>query len=160
MELCKTKAVVHYRGVLEDGTEFDSTYSRGRPTSFIVGAHMMIPAFEAAVVSMTPGEKRYLRIPPEEAYGLYKDEYVIDVPKSNLPNSDQLYVGQMISVRTEHDDDKDNPGQNFTVLEITDKMLKLDMNHPLAGKTLLFDIELVKFVSIAPPGVAMSSVQS
>lgn len=121
---------VHYRGTLDDGTEFDSSEGRD-PLPFEVGANDVIGGFDEAVRGLAVGESKTVRIEPDEAYGQYSEEAIIEFPADSAPEG--LAVGDSVSLGN---------GQG-TVIEITDEMITIDANHPLAGKTLTFDIELV-----------------
>lgn len=121
---------VHYRGTLDDGSEFDSSAGR-EPLQFTVGAGQVIPGFDNAVVGMEVGEKKEVRLEPGDAYGERTDDRVIAVPKEQAP--DGLEVGQQVML-----------GQApATVVEVTDEAVTVDANHPLAGQALTFEIELV-----------------
>ncbi len=131
---------VHYTGKLEDGSEFDS--SRGRdPLEFTLGEGQIIPGFENAVVGMNEGDTKTVVIPPENAYGKRHEEAVQQVPKTMIPEElrAQLQVGMQLQAR----DPNDQP-MMLTVMEIDDETVTMDANHPLAGKDLTFDLELVK----------------
>ena len=124
---------------LDDGTQFDSSYDRGEPLEFTCGAGQMIKGFDAAVVDMQVGEKKTVHIPAAEAYGERDDAMVQKVPVDQIPNADQLPVGQTVYMM--------GPGgQPFPVFvqSIEDGIVTFDMNHELAGKDLNFDIELVE----------------
>lgn len=134
------KVKVHYTGRLNDGSEFDS--SKGRePLEFEIGTQQVIPGFENAVVGMKAGETVTVEIPQDEAYGPIRDEMILKVEKEKLPPDFKPEVGQQYQLP------QDN-GQNVivTVTEVTDETIELDANHPLAGKDLTFDIELVEIV--------------
>lgn len=122
---------VHYRGTLDDGSEFDSSEGRD-PLSFVVGSGQVIAGFDDAVRGLAVGESRTVRIEPEDAYGEYTEEAVIDFPADSAP--DGLQVGDPVTLGN---------GGRGTVLEITDEFVKIDANHPLAGEALTFEIELV-----------------
>jgi len=131
---------VHYTGKLTNGEQFDS--SKGRdPLEFTVGAGQMIKGFDAAMPGMKVGEKKTINILPEDAYGEKDDQALIEFPKENIPKDMKLDVGMQLQLRNE-------AGQPFpvTVAEIKDDVLVLDANHSLAGKELVFDIELVEIV--------------
>ena len=133
------KVKVHYTGTLDDGTKFDSSVDRGEPIEFTCMAGQMIPGFDAAVEDMAVGEKKTVHIPAAEAYGERNDEMVQKVPVDQIPNADQLPVGQTVYMM--------GPGgQPFPVFveSIEDGIVTFDMNHELAGKDLNFDIELVE----------------
>jgi FKBP-type peptidyl-prolyl cis-trans isomerase 2 len=139
MEAKKGDAVkVHYTGKLEDGTVFDSSVSR-EPLGFTLGDGNMIKGFDAAVYGMVIGDKKTVNIPAAEAYGERRDDMMIEVPISQVPPNIQPEIGQQLMLQGQG-------GQPMpvTVVELTDEKIVLDANHDLAGKDLIFDIELVK----------------
>jgi FKBP-type peptidyl-prolyl cis-trans isomerase 2 len=129
---------VHYTGTLTSGETFDSSAGR-EPLEFTVGAGQMIPGFDAGVHGMTIGEKKVVTIPAAEAYGEWNEENTIPFPKENIPADLQLEVGMELTMRNQE-------GQPFNVIvaDIQEEAVVLDANHPLAGKDLIFDIELVE----------------
>lgn len=133
--------VVNYHGTLDDGTCFDSSFERGEPIQFICGVGMMIPGFDKAVATMNVGDTVEVHLEPEEAYGPFNPEAVIDLPIENLPGSEDLSVGDVVFLAN-------NYGQQFPVkvLEKTESTIKLDANHEFAGKALNFKIELVEIL--------------
>jgi peptidylprolyl isomerase len=128
---------VHYTGKLDDGTVFDSSVDR-EPLAFRLGAGQIIPGFEKAVEGLEPGEKTVTVIPATQAYGPWHEEAVVAVSRGDLPPDLQPEVGQQLQVQQED-------GQPLTVriVQVDDTEVKLDANHPLAGKDLAFEIELV-----------------
>ncbi len=134
------KVRVHYTGRLKDGTQFDSSAGR-EPLEFEVGAGMMIKGFDAAVNGMAVGQKVTVEIPAAEAYGESNPEMIIDVPRTNLPPDLNPQVGQQLGMSTPQ-------GQQVPVKvkEVHDDKIVIDANHDLAGKDLVFDIELVEIV--------------
>lgn len=128
---------IHYTGKLDDGTVFDSSVER-EPLQFTIGEGQVIPGFEDAVRGMEIGESKSVRIPPEQAYGERRDDLVLDVTPDQFPDGAEPQIGQQFELRTQS-------GQRIpaTVAEISDSHVKLDANHPLAGQTLNFDLELV-----------------
>ena len=134
------KVKVHYKGTLTDGTEFDSSEDK-EPLEFEVGAGMMIKGFDNAVNGMGLGEKVTVNIVAEEAYGLRNDELIYKIPSEQIPESLDPKIGQTLSMQ--HPD-----GQNIPVevVEVTDEFVGIDANHQLAGKDLIFEIELMEFV--------------
>ena len=144
------KAVVHYIGTLDDGSEFDSSYSKGTPLRFILGAGLMIPGFDAAVAKMSVGEKVSIHLEPKDAYGEYKPTLVGRLPLYMISGVADLEVGQMIVAKQEGSD-QSYPAR---VVRIGEDHVIVDANHELAGKNLNFDIELLDLVEIAPPGQA------
>ncbi len=128
---------VHYTGTFEDGEIFDSSQGRD-PLSFEVGAGQMIQGFDEAVVGMKNGESKRITLAPEEAYGPRNEELLIDIPNSNFPEDMKLEVGMMLQMSNQE-------GQPVpaTVAEINEESVKMDVNHPMAGKTLNFEIEII-----------------
>jgi peptidylprolyl isomerase len=131
---------VHYTGKLDDGTVFDSSEGR-EPLEFKIGEGGLIPDFEQAVVGMKPGDSKTIQIASENAYGPYHEEMVIDIERKELPEDLEPKVDQKLQVQQKE-------GEEFvvTVTEVTETSVKLDGNHPLAGKDLTFDIELTEVV--------------
>lgn len=132
---------VHYTGKLVSGEQFDSSTGR-EPLEFEVGAGMMIKGFDDAVIGMIIGDKKTVNIPAPEAYGERSEEMVIDFPRSNFPDDMTPEVGMQLMMNN-------NAGQQFpvTIVEVKDDVVILDANHMLAGKELVFDIEMVEIDS-------------
>lgn len=128
---------VHYTGKLDDGTVFDSSEGK-EPLEFIIGESQVIPGFEDGVVGMKPDESKTIEIPAEQAYGEHNPDLVITVERSRFPDHVEPEVGLPLQMRREE-------GQivMVTVTGVTDSEVTLDANHPLAGKDLVFDIQLV-----------------
>jgi peptidylprolyl isomerase len=127
---------VNYIGRLEDGTVFDSSLVEGRePLKVTLGQGQLIKGFENGLIEMSVGEKKTITLDPSEAYGEVIPDAVIDVPLENLPQN--LEVGQILQAQ--------GPQGPFmvTVKEINESSAKLDHNHPMAGKKLTFDLEIV-----------------
>jgi len=129
---------VHYKGTLDDGTEFDSSHARNEPLEFTIGIDRMIPGFEQAVIGMAPGESKTVEIPAGEAYGDYHEELIRDFPRQEFPAHIELEEGLVLSA-----DSPEGNKVHFKVLSFNDEVVKLDGNHPLAGQNLTFAIELV-----------------
>ncbi|RMG59214.1 MAG: peptidylprolyl isomerase [Deltaproteobacteria bacterium] len=129
---------VHYTGSLEDGTVFDSSRERD-PLEFTVGEGKLIAGFENAVIGMAVGESKKVNIPSEEAFGPHREELVLEVEKSMFPPHINPFEGQQLQIPQQ-----DGRTVAVTVTKITDDKVTLDANHPLAGKDLIFDIEVVE----------------
>ena len=128
---------VHYTGSLDDGSIFDS--SRGRdPLEFTLGEGRVIAGFDEAVAGMAPGDERQVTIPAERAYGSRQDELVIEVPREQFPDDLQPAVGLQVQLS------RDGQVAVARVAEVADDKVVLDANHPLAGKDLIFELELVE----------------
>jgi peptidylprolyl isomerase len=132
---------VHYTGTLDDGSQFDSSRQREQPLEFTLGQGQMIPGFEKAVDGMEVGDNKQVTISSQEAYGEKKPEMIMEVPKSDFPPDITPQVGQQLAVNTQQ-------GQQVPVVitDMRDDTVVLDANHPLAGKDLTFDIELMKIM--------------
>ncbi len=130
------KVKVHYTGTLEDGTVFDSS-REAQPLEFTIGSGELIPGFENAVKGMKTGESITVKIEPDEAYGQHYAEMVQTVPISAFAGNVQPEVGQQFEVTPENDEPF-----IVTITGVEDGNVILDANHPLAGKTLVFEISL------------------
>jgi len=129
---------VHYKGTLEDGVVFDSSEGRD-PLEFQVGANQVIPGFDAAVAELEVGGSTTVSIAACDAYGDRVDEALQEVPLSAFPDPPE--VGMMIELEAQ-----DGRKLAAVVTGIGEENVSLDFNHPLAGKDLTFDIELVEIV--------------
>ncbi len=129
---------VHYHGTLHDGTVFDSTHEES-PMDFTIGSGEIIPGFENAVEGMSEGEKKSVSVEPQEAYGEYNEKGVVQVQREQLPEDIHPEVGMMLQLNTPEDQ-----VVYVTVTDMDEEKITLDANHPLAGKTLNFDIELIQ----------------
>ena len=130
------KVAVHYRGTLDDGEEFDSSQDR-EPLEFVVGSGELIPGFEKAVVGMEPGQEKTVSLEPEDAYGPYEDELVIEGPRNSFPEA-EIRLGQSFTVHLH--DGEEAVGR---VVRVAGDTVALDFNHPLAGKRLTFHVHVV-----------------
>jgi len=127
---------VHYTGKLEDGTIFDSSLVEGRePLETVLGQGQLIKGFEAGLIDMSEGETKTIEIESADAYGDVNPEMVTEVPRVNVPEG--VKEGEMLQ----------GMGPmgpvNVKVTEIKEDVVVLDANHPLAGKKLIFDLEVV-----------------
>jgi FKBP-type peptidyl-prolyl cis-trans isomerase 2 len=129
---------VDYTGKLADGTVFDSSIGR-EPLEFTLGAGQVIPGFDKAVLGMKVGEKKTVTIPADEAYGPHRDDLILEVPREKLPSDMTPEVGLQLGLRQ-----SDGRTSVVTITSVSDNVVTIDANHPLAGKDLTFEIELVK----------------
>lgn len=129
---------VEYTGTFEDGTLFDSTDEQGEPLEFQIGANQVIEGFEKAIAAMELDEEKEITLKPDDAYGDRKEDMVKDIPKENMP-ADELEAGMTLMATL-----PTGMQVPVTVMEITDEHVKIDMNHPLAGKTLKFKLKIVE----------------
>ena len=131
---------VHYTGKLKDGTVFDSSEGRA-PLEFTIGGGKVIQGFEEAVIGMSQGESKEVTIPAEKAYGPRNEEMVMDFASDQFPSHIVPELNQQIQIGS-----PDGQMLVVTVVEISENSVKLDANPPLAGKDLIFTIELVEIV--------------
>ena len=128
---------VHYTGKLDDDQVFDSSVERD-PLQVILGQNQVIKGFELGLVDMKVGDKKTLTIEPDDGYGHRREELVAQIEKGQFPPDLEISIGQKLQVPQPE-------GQPVvvTVTEISEETVTLDANHPLAGQTLTFEIELI-----------------
>ena len=131
---------IHYHGRLADGSTFDSSAGRS-PLEFTVGSGSVIKGFDDGVQGMTVGERKTIEIPFDQAYGPEDPSMIIEFPANRFPDNLKPEIGMQLNMNN-------SEGQQFPVIikEITAENIILDANHPLAGKDLIFDLELVEIV--------------
>ena len=136
---------LHYKGTLEDGTEFDSSYGRGDPMTVAVGQGHLIKGFDDAVQGMTKGETKTFTIPAAEAYGEADPEATTVLEKNLFPNDFEFSEGLVVPLA--------GPDGNpfpAVITEISESTVTADLNHPMAGKDLTFEVEVLE-ISNEPP---------
>ena len=138
------KVRVHYHGRLTTGETFDKSEGRA-PLEFEVGSGQVIKGFDDGVTGMAVGEKKTIEIPFAEAYGPANPEMMIDMPKERFPQDMEIEIGMPLGM-------SDAQGNQYQVVvtEIKEDIVVLDANHPLAGKDLVFDLEVVEIVGGSP----------
>ena len=129
---------VHYTGTLTSGEVFDSSIERD-PLKFTLGKGQLIPGFEHAIMGLSVGEKAATNIPSLEAYGEHNPEMVIEVPMNQLPPELDAQVGMQLQLNQ-----PDGQAIPVQITQIEGETVTIDANHPLAGKDLNFDIEVVE----------------
>ncbi len=129
---------VHYTGTLEDGTTFDTSIGR-EPLEFTLGEGQLIPGFEEAVKGMQVGQSKTVTIPSEGAYGSHLDDMVLVIEREQLPENLDPEVGQQLQRQG-----TDGRTTVVIITEVSETTITVDANHPLAGKDLTFEIELVE----------------
>jgi len=131
------KVKVHYTGSLEDGSVFDTSDGRD-PLEFTIGESQVIPGFEKAVLDLNPGESTKITIPSNQAYGEVREDMMVEVERAKLPDNITPQLGLQLALNQPD-------GQSIPVIisKLTESHITLDANHPLAGKDLTFEIELV-----------------
>jgi peptidylprolyl isomerase len=126
---------VHYTGRLTDNTTFDSSVGKD-PLKFQIGSGQIIPGFENAIIGKQVGDKVTVNIPAEQAYGDVREDLIVKVSKDQMPG--EVQVGQSLQAQAEN-----GQSVNVVVTEITESHVTVDGNHPLSGRELVFDIEVV-----------------
>ena len=133
------KVKVHYKGTLDDGSIFDASEGKD-PLEFKIGEGLIIHGFEKCVLGMEKGEKKSIKIACEDAYGPIRPEAMAEIPRKELPEGMEPQIGQVLQMG------KEEGGDMFVaqIINITEDKVIIDANHPLAGKDLTFEIELVE----------------
>ena len=129
---------VHYTGKLADGQVFDSSRER-EPIEFTLGQGQIIPGFEKGLLNMKVNEKKTIEIPSDEAYGEPRQDLIQEVDKNQLPPEIKPEPGMGLVSKS-----PDGREMNLVVKEVKDKSIVVDGNHPLAGKDLTFELEVVE----------------
>ncbi|MBN1377125.1 peptidylprolyl isomerase [Candidatus Woesearchaeota archaeon] len=131
---------IEYEGSLEDGTVFDSTEKHGKPLEFEIGSKKVIKGFEEAVMDMEKGEEKKITLKPEEAYGNPNPDLIKEIPREKLPKEQEPKKGMILGMMLPN-------GHQIParITKVEEDKVTIDLNHPLAGKTLNFDIKLVDF---------------
>jgi len=142
---------VHYTGTLPDGEEFDSSRG-GEPMTFLVGHKQMIPGFEEELMGASSGESREFTLPPERAYGERDDDAIQQVSREQFPEDMELKPGMMMAAQT------DQGPIPFTISEIDGNEITIDFNHQMAGKTLIFNVEIIEIRDATPDEIAHGHV--
>jgi|SRR3989339_1149520 len=137
------KVKVDYEGRLESGEVFDSSThgDHSHPLEFTAGEGQVIPGFDNALIGMKLNEEKEITIKPEDAYGQPNPEMVRDIPRNVLPKDQEPKVGMMLGMMTPN-------GQQMAakIVEVTKDNIKIDLNHPLAGQTLIFKVKVVEII--------------
>lgn len=136
------KVKVEYTGKLDDGTVFDSSEKQGKPLEFKAGEGLVIKGFDEALIGMEKGDEKKINLKPDEAYGEYKEELLKKVPKEQLPKEQDPKEGMVLMVGLPN-------GSQFPakITSVGDSDVTLDLNHPLSGKNLNFDLKVVDYSS-------------
>ena len=132
------KVKIHYTGTLEDGTVFDSSEGKD-PLEFEVGTGQVIAGFDEGVIGLKKGDKKTINIPADKAYGQYDEKRMGEYPRANVPKDMELKVGAKMFLQS-----PEGGVALATIKEIKDVVVVLDLNHPLAGKDLTFEVEVIE----------------
>lgn len=130
--------IVHYTGSFTDGEVFDSSIDR-EPLEFTIGQGMVIPGFENGIIGMHEGDSKKINILAEDAYGPHREELLTTIERSQIPASIDIQIGMVLQMRS-----PDGGAANVSIRDINGKSVVLDLNHPMAGKELIFELNLVK----------------
>lgn len=130
--------LIHYTGKIEEGTVFDSTEGRN-PLEFTVGEGEVVAGLERGVIGMSPGETKQIVVPMEQGYGPRLKERVCELDRKRVPENFQPEVGQQLQMYR-----ADGLPVTGTVAAVSETSLTMDYNHPLAGKTLIFEVALLE----------------
>ncbi|MBC8495943.1 peptidylprolyl isomerase [archaeon] len=132
------KVKVEYEGSFDDGTVFDKSEIHGKPLEFEVGSGQVIKGFDEALIGMKKGEEKTVKLKSADAYGEPKKELVQKIPRDHLPKDKEPAVDMMLLMGLP--DGKQMPAR---IVDLTDKEVTVDINHPLAGKDLNFKLKIV-----------------
>ena len=133
------KIKVEYEGKLEDGTVFDSSKTHGKPLEFEVGSGKVIKGFDEGVVGMEVNEEKEIKIDAKDAYGEHKPELIKKVPREQFPKEQEPKPGMFVMMGLP------NGAQlPVKIIDVDEKEVTLDLNHPLAGKNLIFKVKLLE----------------
>ncbi len=134
---------IHYKGMTDDNIVFDSTYKHGKPLKMVVGDGKFLDGIEEAILGMEVGNKKKIHLTPENAYGVYNESLVQTIKRNELPTKSQLSEGDLVVFNLPS-------GQEIParILQVQDDEFLIDMNHPLAGIALTFEIEIIDIISL------------
>ncbi|MCL7763775.1 peptidylprolyl isomerase [Polaribacter sp. Z014] len=135
------KVKVHYTGKLADGQIFDTSEGK-EPVEFVLGEGRLIPGFEQGLIDMKVNEKKTITIAKEEAYGEVNEQLIQEVAKANLPQDMEPKVGMGLVSKS-----PEGQEMNLMIVEVKDDSVVIDGNHPLAGRDLVFDLEVVEITA-------------
>lgn len=137
MEIAQDKVVsLHYKGTLDDGSVFDTSEGRD-PLLFIFGTGMIIPGLEEGIKGLKRGDKKAVKVASDKAYGPVREDAKQEVPKTQLPQEAEIKVGMQLAAQGPQG------AIPVTVSEIKDETVVIDFNHPLAGKDIIFNVEII-----------------
>jgi peptidylprolyl isomerase/FKBP-type peptidyl-prolyl cis-trans isomerase SlpA len=135
------KVTITFKGFLEDGSVFDSS-AADDPLSFVLGENQVLPGLEIAVTGMEAGDQKTIMVPPEQGYGVHQQSLIEIVDIDALPEDLDLDVGGELEVTTE-----DGTTLQMEITSRDESSVTLDANHPLAGRPLILQIEVVSIDS-------------
>lgn len=130
---------VHYTGKLKNGDIFDSSEGRD-PLEFQLGSGMVIEGFNDGLLGLKEGETKTIEIPVDQAYGPKNEDYIVEIAKDKLDNSEEFEVGMQVSFSNQEQGGQPIPVE---VIAVTDDTVTFDANPPLAGEELIFEVEMI-----------------
>jgi len=133
------KVKVEYEGKFESGEVFDSSKAHGNPLEFVVESGQVVPGFDKAIDGMEKGEEKEFKIEPKEGYGEHKDELKKEIPRDMLPKDQEPKEGMILMMQAAN-------GQKFPakIAKVEKDKITIDLNHPLAGKKLIFKVKVLE----------------
>ncbi|WP_166384700.1 peptidylprolyl isomerase [Polaribacter sp. 11A2H] len=134
---------VHYTGKLADGQVFDTSEGK-EPIEFVLGQGRLIPGFEQGLIDMKLNEKKTISIAKEEAYGEVNEQLIQEIERANLPQDMEPKVGMGLVSKS-----PEGQEMNLMIIEVKEESVVIDGNHPLAGRDLVFDLEVVEIKETA-----------
>jgi peptidylprolyl isomerase len=135
------KVQLSYSMRLDDGTVLFDTADSGAPAEITIGSGSLLPAVEKAIIGMKVGDKKTIKVSSKDAYGPYRKDLIIVVPRIQIPQDQEPQVGMQLQKQND-----DGSVTTAKIIGVTDKTVTLDTNMPLAGKDLIYDIELLKIL--------------
>lgn len=138
------KVKIEYEGKLEDGTVFDSSKTHGKPLEFEVGSGKVIKGFDDGILGMEKDEEKEIKIVSKDAYGDHNSELIKKVSRDKFPKEQEPKPGMMVMMGT-----PDGNQMPVKIVEVSDEEVTLDLNHPLAGKTLIFKVKVIEIANAA-----------
>lgn len=139
MQIANDKVVtMHYKLSLSNGEILDSSFERNAPFSFLAGHNQIIPGLEKSIIGLKTGDKKTVDVQPGEAYGERDDNLVQIVPRNQIPEEIELFEGKVLQAQGPQ-----GVPMEVTVVKVDNEEVTIDMNHPLAGQTLHFDVEII-----------------
>jgi FKBP-type peptidyl-prolyl cis-trans isomerase 2 len=136
------KVKIEYEGKLDDGTIFDSTEKTGEPLEFEVGSKIVLESFEKEIIGMEEGDEKEFKLSPENAYGEYTEGLTKDLPRDQLPGDLEMKVGMILVMNL-----PEGIQIAAKIVKISDDIVTIDLNHPLAGKELNFRVKIIEIIT-------------
>lgn len=143
---------LHFSVRLENGTEIDTTRSRPEPVSLTIGDGNLLPGFEAALLGLRAGDRRSVHLPPEDAFGVWNPDNVQTFGRLQFARTDSVpEVGMVMEFN-----DKTGSSLPGVISRVDDEQVEVDFNHPLAGKNIVFEVDIVRVTPAGQSGVRLN----